>query len=224
MVFGLKMKILTSGKNDFIGKSISRGAEWSKFELHSTFLRAVMGANTCLFTGRRYIYTALTYSSKVRQVPAEIQLQHRKISTVRRLQRTQEATNHTPISLRPSLPPSLIFLTVSLFRFSSSVAVVMEVSLRGLKNASLGPSLAPAAAVTERPSYGREGRGGGHQKLNPRLGFSHHTSIILYHCLSSFYAVKYLTWPLPARPQAQGEPLSSVTTQNSSPDAIATTL
>ena len=37
MVFGLKMKILTLAKNDFIGKSISRGAEWRKFQLPSTF-------------------------------------------------------------------------------------------------------------------------------------------------------------------------------------------
>ena len=30
-------KILPLAKNDFIGKSISRGADWRKFQLHSTF-------------------------------------------------------------------------------------------------------------------------------------------------------------------------------------------
>ena len=37
MVFGLKIEILTLANNDFIGKDISRGAEWCKFQLHSTF-------------------------------------------------------------------------------------------------------------------------------------------------------------------------------------------
>ena len=36
MVFGLKMKILPLPKNYSIGKGISRGAEWRKFQLRST--------------------------------------------------------------------------------------------------------------------------------------------------------------------------------------------
>ena len=49
MVFGQKLKNLTSAKNDTIGKSISRGAEWCKFQLHSTFQCVVMGPETSLF-------------------------------------------------------------------------------------------------------------------------------------------------------------------------------
>ena len=37
MVFGQKLKISISAKKDIIGKGISRGTEWSKFQLHSTF-------------------------------------------------------------------------------------------------------------------------------------------------------------------------------------------
>ena len=44
MVFGQKRKILTSAKNDTIGKIISRGAEWCEFQLRSTFQSGVMSA------------------------------------------------------------------------------------------------------------------------------------------------------------------------------------
>ena len=37
MVFGQILKILTSAKKDLIGKGISRGTEWRKFQLRSTF-------------------------------------------------------------------------------------------------------------------------------------------------------------------------------------------
>ena len=42
MVFGQKMKISFSAKHDIIGKGISRGAEWRKFQFHSTFHCGVM--------------------------------------------------------------------------------------------------------------------------------------------------------------------------------------
>ena len=43
MVFAQKWKILTLVENGTIGKGISRGAEWCKFQLHSTFQRGVRG-------------------------------------------------------------------------------------------------------------------------------------------------------------------------------------
>ena len=36
-LFGQKRKILTPTKTDIIEQSITRGAEWCKFQLHSTF-------------------------------------------------------------------------------------------------------------------------------------------------------------------------------------------
>ena len=45
MVFGQNLKILTSAKKDTIGKGTSRGAEWRKFQLHSTFHCGVMSAD-----------------------------------------------------------------------------------------------------------------------------------------------------------------------------------
>ena len=41
LVFGQNLKILTLAKKDTIRKGISRGAEWRKFQLHSTFQRGV---------------------------------------------------------------------------------------------------------------------------------------------------------------------------------------
>ena len=46
MVFGQNLKILTLAKKDTIGKSISRGAEWHKFQLRSTFHCGVMSVHT----------------------------------------------------------------------------------------------------------------------------------------------------------------------------------
>ena len=37
MVFGQKLKVLNSDNKDTIGKGISRGAEWYKFHLRSTY-------------------------------------------------------------------------------------------------------------------------------------------------------------------------------------------
>ena len=46
MVFGQNLKILTLAKKDFIGKSIPRGAEWRKYQIHSSFQRRVVGVDT----------------------------------------------------------------------------------------------------------------------------------------------------------------------------------
>ena len=43
MVFGKNLNISVSAKSDTTGKGISRGAEWRKFQLRSTFQRGVMG-------------------------------------------------------------------------------------------------------------------------------------------------------------------------------------
>ena len=44
MVFGQNLKIWTLAKKDTIVKGISRGAEWTKFQLHSTFQWGIMSA------------------------------------------------------------------------------------------------------------------------------------------------------------------------------------
>ena len=44
MVFGPNLKMLTPAKNDSIRNGISRGAEWCKFRLHSTFLQGAASA------------------------------------------------------------------------------------------------------------------------------------------------------------------------------------
>ena len=43
-VFGQKLKILTSAKKDTMQKHISRGAEWRKFQLQTTFQLGEKGA------------------------------------------------------------------------------------------------------------------------------------------------------------------------------------
>ena len=44
MVFGQNLKIFTLAKKGIIGKGISRGAEWCKFEHRSSFQSVVIGA------------------------------------------------------------------------------------------------------------------------------------------------------------------------------------
>ena len=63
MVFGLKLKILISAKYNTIGKGISRGAEWHKFQLHSTFQCGVMSVCVLLCTTVELVFMLYMYST-----------------------------------------------------------------------------------------------------------------------------------------------------------------
>ena len=84
MVFGQKLKNLTLANKDTIGKSISKGAEWHKFELRSTFQRGVTSVQ------------AFSKSTAVTTFTIRIHLNGREVSL---------AINHTPPPPPPPPPP-----------------------------------------------------------------------------------------------------------------------
>ena len=94
MVFGQKLIEPNSANKDTMGKGISRGAEWHKIQLHSTFHFREKGAQTMTSILVKTPYYSPWFSAKI----WKFLLRQKKIPSERASQEGQNGANFSSIA------------------------------------------------------------------------------------------------------------------------------